>query len=849
MLTYYNPNYELTSAARRSTLIHSMAGALPASTRRAVRAWQILTEAPRTTILTKHVMKHLTNQLIPLSLLLSLALALAPSTANAQSGAAVSGAVKDPQGRPVSAATLTLFSRTGTAGRSTTSNSTGEYRFAGLSEGDYLLRATAPGFAQFLLDDLHLAAGTNTTQTVDLAVAGVREQVIVTASSTPQTPERVSKAVDVIDRADAEARDVVAVSEAIALTPGVRVQQLGGPGSLTTIHIRGLRAQDTAVLVDGLRLRDASAVQGDATGLLEDLLLADTNHIEVMRGSGSSLYGTNAIGGVVNIITGEGGGRTRGSLLAEGGSLGTMRGRAQLAGGWLADRLQYGLGLAETDVTSGVGGFLPYRDFSAQGRATYHFSPSLRLSVRLFGADSFSKLAAEPDTLGNPTGSGIVAATPLRTFLPAPDNPDATRAGRFLSSALILAGQLAPVLQYSLSYQLQANGNRFSDGPAGAGFQPSGNTRTLNDGRIHTLNGQVHYRLGRFHLLSGGYEFESETYANDFTDSSDRSAASGVKVTQKSHSVFVQDQAHFFANRLQLSGAFRTQYFSLSAPAFLPLAGAPYQRMAFAAPSAAYTGDGSAAYYFRKTETKLRAHVGRGYRAPSLYQRFGSGFDSFFGYTVYGDPRLRPEHSMSLDAGFDQTFLHDRVKASASYFYTWLQDVVAFDTAGVVNPSTDPFGRFFGYFNSKGGISRGVEFSATAAPTRSLRITSAYTYANAMERTPLVAKILQSFIVPRHQFSISVTEQATRRLLLSFDTLDSSSYLAPIFGSANFVSQTYRFGGIRKVDAGASYRIPIAEYQALRLFVRANNIFGQTYFESGFATPGRTALAGLQFEF
>ena len=102
---------------------------------------------------------------------------------------------------------------------------------------------------------------------------------------------------------------------------------------MASIHIRGMRDIDTAVLVDGMRLRDASILHGDATGLIEDLLFVNASRVEVLNGAGSSLYGTNAIGGVVNIVTDEGGGRTRGSVLAEGGSLGTMRGRAQVAGG------------------------------------------------------------------------------------------------------------------------------------------------------------------------------------------------------------------------------------------------------------------------------------------------------------------------------------------------------------------------------------------------------------------------------------------------------------------------------------------------------------------------------------
>jgi vitamin B12 transporter len=588
----------------------------------------------------------------------------------------------------------------------------------------------------------------------------------------------------------------------------------------------------------------------------------------VMRGSGSSLYGTNAIGGVINVITNEGGGRTRGSLLLEGGSLGTFRGRAQLSGGLLKGRIQYSLGVSDTDVTGGVGGDSPFRDVSTQGRVTFHFSPSIRLTARLFGADSFGKVRGEPDLIGSPTGFGIVNAIPLSpaltslyqsgvplseintgnaTFIPAPDDPDSTRAARFVDATLILNGQASTALDYSVSYQLVSNSRRYGNGPAGVDFQPAGDTRSLYDGRIQTMDAQVHYRLGRFNLLSGGYEFETETYANDNIDQSNPGAASGTNVTQRSQSVFIQDQARLLGDRLQISGAFRAQLFTLDSPSFNPLASAPYQGIAFPAPTPAYTGDGSVAYSLRKPGTKLRAHVGRGYRAPSLFERFGTGYDPVYGYSVYGDPRLKPEHSTSVDAGFDQPFFGGRVKTSASYFYTWLQDVINFDTSGLINPATDPFGRSIGYLNTRGGISRGVELSASVAATRSLKVTSAYTYVNAIERTPIVGDVLQTFVVPRNQFSILATEQATSRLLVTFDTVDSSSYLAPIYG--DMVTQTYRFGGLHKVNVGASYRISTREYQSIRLFVRANNIFNQTYFESGFPTAGRTALGGMQFEF
>src|SRR6202161_3169491 len=351
------------------------------------------------------------------SLYLLFVLTVSGAVVSAQTGASITGNVKDPQGQPIPGATLTLFSRTGAAGSATTSDSAGGYRFEALPEGDYLLRAAAPGFALFLAEDIHLTAGAVETREVALQVAGVREQVVVTASGTPQLPEHVSKATTVIDQTEADARDASALSGVVALTPGVRVQQLGGPGSFTTIQIRGLRDQDTAVLVDGLRLRDASATQADASGLIEDLLFTDASRIEVMTGAGATLYGTNAVGGVINVITHEGGGRTRGSVLLEGGSLGTFRGRVQLSGGFHNDRIEYSLGITQTDVTSGLNGDAPFRNTSAQGRVTFHFSPSLRLTARLYGADSFSKVLGEPDLLGSPSGLGIVNAIPLSPTL------------------------------------------------------------------------------------------------------------------------------------------------------------------------------------------------------------------------------------------------------------------------------------------------------------------------------------------------------------------------------------------------------------------------------------------------
>ena len=774
--------------------------------------------------------------------LLVLLYASAIAVAIAGEAPSVSGSVKDPQGRPVVSATVRLFSRSSSTVAAITSNSQGTYRFDGVAPGDYLLRAEAPGFAVFLEERLHVDAPL--TRDISLELAGVREQVVVTASGTSQSADEVSKSVSVIDRAEMEQRDVFALTDAVDLAPAVRVQTLGGPGQEAAIHIRGMRDIDTAVLVDGMRLRDAAIPHGDATGLIEDLLSVNPSRVEVLNGAGSSLYGTDAIGGVVNIVTDEGGGRTRGSVMAEGGSLGTMRGRAHVAGGGLGDRLQYSAGLAYADVTQGVDGDDPFRDTSVQGGVSYRLSNSLLIRARLFGGDSFAKNNSSPVQAATVPASGIIDAIPFVTFLPGADDPDSRRAGRFLNGALSLEGQPLAKLNYSLSFQTLASGRRYANGPAGSGFQFLGTQRF--DGRIQTANGEIHYRPSAAHLLTAGYEFENENYAFDFENASDPGAASAVNVTQKSNSVFVQDQTRWLGGRLMVTGGFRAQYFTLDRPLFLPMASAPYQGIPLASPPAAYTGDGSAAYFIRKTNTKVRGHAGRGYRVPSLYERFGTGFDSFYGYTTLGDPRLAPEHSISFDAGIDQGFAKGHVRASATYFYTRLQQVIAF--ANSLN-GTDPFGRFYGYYNSQGGLSRGVETNLAISPVAALSVSASYTFVNAVERSPIVGDNLRTFVIPRNQFSAAATWLAGKRTMLTFDTLDASNYLAPVFSDATFQSRVYRFDGLRRINAGASYRLPLGEFRAVRFFVRAENVLNQNYFENGFRTPGRTADGGIQYEF
>lgn len=780
----------------------------------------------------------------------------------------LSGTILDPLGAVVPGARVGLYVRENGTRLNAITDEKGKYRFERLAAGEYIVEAEAPGFARTAAEPFRLERSGSRILDITLLVAGVREEVVVTAAGSAQPVDEVSKAVSVVSWQEIQARDEFSIAEALRTTPGLRYQQLGGPGALTSLKSRGLRNEDTAVLIDGQRLRDVAATQGDASGLLGDLIVTNVDRVEVLRGSGSSLYGTNAIGGVVNVITDEGGGRTRASLLTEGGSMGLFRGRVQLAGGLKNDRVSYSAGVAHLNVSSGVDRYDAARITSGQGMVRFQLTSSAQLLARLYTGDSFQQVNESPSAVGVLPPSVIISAVPLSgvelkrfesgtpasqlslagaNFIPSANDPDFRRTARFVSSMVNFLQRPAEAFGYSVNYQMLRTDRTFRDGPGGVSFEPLGNTRTDYDGRLHTLGARADWRLGRSHLFNAGYEFESETYLNRSLQvrPADNST---VEVTQRSQAVFVQDQLRFLGDSLLLSGAFRAQVFSLQAPTLQPLVFAPYQGIPFMAPPDAYTGDGSVAYFFRSSRTKLRAHVGNGYRAPSLYERFGTFFGSF-GYSAYGDPRLRPDRSIAFDAGIDQSLLGNRARTSVTYFYTRLQEVTIFDFSGAISPATDPFGRFGGYRNTNGGLARGVELSVAATPWRALDLSVNYTHTNADQRLPIVPGIIRSFAIPDHQFSIVATQHIGQRVFVNFDFVTSSKYLAPMFDPGTFASRAFQFDGLAKADLGLSYRLPVAENRSLRFYGKVENLLNREYFENGYRTPGATAVGGLQFEF
>ncbi len=161
-------------------------------------------------------------------------------------------------------------------------------------------------------------------------------------------------------------------------------------------------------------------------------------------------------------------------------------------------------------------------------------------------------------------------------------------------------------------------------------------------------------------------------------------------------------RVHLLDGRPATGGFLSCPVFSnLEKPSLSPASGNPYSGIPVSNPPTSNTGDASAAYIFRESGTKLRAHAGTGYRAPSLYERFGAGF--YGGYSAYGDPELKPERTRAIDGGIDQTFWNRRARGRGDHTSTpHLNEVIIFDES--LDPTTDPLGRYYGYANTRAAL-------------------------------------------------------------------------------------------------------------------------------------------------
>ena len=489
------------------------------------------------------------------------------------------------------------------------------------------------------------------------------EPIVVSATRTALPLDQVGSALTVITRDEMEQRQIRFVADALRTVPGLSVTRAGGIGSQTLVRIRGADEDQTLVLIDGVEVNDPSSVSGfDFANLLTD----DVERIEVLRGPQSVLYGSDAVGGVINVITRKGGGPFRASAGVEGGSFGTVRGSAGLAGGLADGRIRYSLNAARLH-TDGISVANERR-----GNSEKDGYDNLTLSASL-GASLLDNL--DVDVVGRFTdaereGDGFAGG--VGAIDAEEDNDTVQKFGRVQARLALLDGRWQHRVGLSGA---DSSIDYLTDGLKTSSFD---GTKTKLDYQTD-LSLSTEALLPADHTISVGVERERETAAS-------KSAFSD------------------FDRSITTSSVYSLYQLALFEDLFLTAGGRFDDNDRF---EDATTYRLTAAYQVEETGSKLRGSYGTAVKNPTLYDLYG--YDA----TFHPNPDLEPEKARGWDIGIDQALLGDRVLLGATYFDQRLDNFISLTGQTVVNlPGESRI--------------RGVELTAAVALSEGLDLTASY---------------------------------------------------------------------------------------------------------------------------
>ena len=473
--------------------------------------------------------------------------------------------------------------------------------------------------------------------------------LVITATRTELDPARSGSAITVITGKDIERANAKSFADVLRTVPGLDIYESGGIGSLTSVSLRGAQDGQALVMIDGIRIGDPSATAGETD--FGQLSVTDVERIEVLRGPQSALYGSNAMGGVINIITKRGKRETKREVSIEGGNYGTLHTRGSMSGS--EANVSYAVSIdalhsegfphfgyrIDRPITLPLGFVLPplpgrdpVNKGGVNGRLSYVFNEDMRLDFGLNANGNWLRLdnpyVTDPAHVFDPYNRSAATTAQVYGRLTA-DSFD----GR-LRNQLTLFGNI--VDRSTTERELCYDSSSMSSFDCRLGYR---GTRAGGD-----YQGDL--KLGSLGLLTFGLHNETETaQTSQSPDLPGTFTASNV--AQVTNAIFAQHQITLF-DRLDLSAGGRID--------------AIINGQTFA------TWRTTAAYRLSETGTKFRASAGTGARAPSLFQRYSS----------YGVSTLAPERNVGFDTGVDQTFLAGRVTLSATAFWTRYRNLIEF---------------------------------------------------------------------------------------------------------------------------------------------------------------------------
>ena len=601
------------------------------------------------------------------------------------------------------------------------------------------------------------------------------EDVVVSATRIPTPVAQIASSVTVITAADIEARQQRSLPDVLRSVPGVNIVQSGGAGGQTSLFLRGTNSNHTKVLLDGIDIADPSTPSGAAD--ISKLLAGDIAKLEVLRGPQGALYGSDAIGGVVNIITQSGEGPMKITADAEGGSFDTFNQRGAVSGSEGA----FHYAASVQHFHSGSTPVTPLNLLPPGQRRNDDFYDNVTATAKL-GYDVTDNFdlgftGRTQNSLGKITGD----AFDFVTFTSFP-SPTRTRISsiqyqsRATAHLVLWDGRLDQTLGVAYGSTITATQD-----------PDNGDSRAIGD-RIK-LDWQGNVRVMDGETLVLGAETARDALHPGLSFGFPSTLSQGV-TTNAGFAELQSDFGFGLYNSVSIRYDDNSRF---------------GDRTTWRVAPAWVIGD-----------TKLKASVGTGFKAPALQQLFG---------TFGGNANLKPETSFGYDVGIEQSLLGGAVTGGVTWFQNNIKNLIvsgpapAFQLMNVGRARTD-----------------GVESFIAWKALDVLTLRADYTYTDALDAGTKLALLRR----PRHKASVNADWRATDDLSLAATLL----YVGPqIDGNRDFSIPRLKMPDYVTVDLAASYRLT----EKWTLFGRIENLTDTDYQSpDGFLRPRAAAYAGIK---
>ena len=615
------------------------------------------------------------------------------------------------------------------------------------------------------------------------------DEVVVSATKTRQPVSHVTSAVEVITGEQMQRRSLKTVAEALRLATGMAVFSSGGQGTTTNVRIRGSNAEQVMVMIDG-------AIVNSATDGVYDFAFLTTDNIErveILRGNQSMLYGSDAMGGVVNITTKRGRGPLSVGGFFEYGSYKSLREGGMVSGqkgpfDWSATLSRWDIApVSAINYRRGASEMETLRNWQGSGRFGWNLPTKGRFEFDIRWVNS------------DVTFDGFNGVNPADVL------GTGSRSNQFIYSGNIfqpLTKWWSTKLTAARATEnlTTAPGTFFRDlftGATGVPFQFVSDIRTTSN-RIEWQN---NFQIAKPLSLTAGYQYREQIGSN--VDIPDKRIASNAG--------FAEAQLNLWDRLFGTAGIRQDEYNVFGS---------------------ATTYRVTAGYLHRETGTKIRASYATGFHAPTINQLFFPGF---------GNPNLRPEKSQGGDVGIDQTLFDKRVTVSANYFWTRYRDQIL----TTFDPINCPAGSLFGFCPQNFGstTAKGVEVSVKANVLRDLRwarsldVQGQYTHTATRDMTTPPHNRLPRW--PLQQYAAIISYQPIDPLRMNLEF----RYVGQRFNDA---AATQVLPGFDIWNLSATYDIT----KQVQGYLRIDNLFDRRYEEIlYFGTPGRSIFGGVRVNF